>query len=295
MNEPDELFTLRTLYWLGSYQAAINEAHSLNKIPASLVQEKEEFVYRSYLSLGQYHIILGEIKDGSNVPIGHRAIKLLATFLENPSSKEIVILQVKEWLSDPSAASNKTLQLIATTLMIHDDNMKEAFKIIKNGISMEHYALIVQMSLKIDRLDLAQAKLKLMKSVDEDSPLTMLASAWINMSVGVNKPQDAGYIYEELIDKYGGSSSLLNGLAASKMHQNQFEEAESTLQEALTKAPGDPDTLANLIIAGYQLQRPPEVINRYLSQLKAKAPNHPLVLSTITFQGAFERVAATLS
>ena len=49
------------------------------------------------------------------------------------------------------------------------------------------------------------------------------------------KAQDAAYIYEELIDKYGASATLLNGLAVSKMHQGQFEEAETNLQEALTK------------------------------------------------------------
>lgn len=42
-------------------------------------------------------------------------------------------------------------------------------------------------------------------------------------------------MYEELIDKYGASAMLLNGLAVSKMQQGQFEEAETNLQEALTK------------------------------------------------------------
>ena len=37
------------------------------------------------------------------------------------------------------------------------------------------------------------------------------------------------------MDKYGASASLLNGLAVSKMQQGLFEEAETHLQEALTK------------------------------------------------------------
>ena len=47
--------------------------------------------------------------------------------------------------------------------------------------------------------------------------------------------QDASYIYEELIDKYGGSPLLLNGLAVAKMQQGLFEEAETFLQQALLK------------------------------------------------------------
>ena len=47
--------------------------------------------------------------------------------------------------------------------------------------------------------------------------------------------QDASYIYEELIDKYGGSPLLLNGLAVAKMQQGLFEEAETFLQQDLLK------------------------------------------------------------
>ena len=60
-----------------SLQLAINEANGLNRLPSHLTTEKEEYVYRSYLALGQHHIILNEIKDGTNTPISLQAIKLL--------------------------------------------------------------------------------------------------------------------------------------------------------------------------------------------------------------------------
>lgn len=87
---------------------------------------------------------------------------------------------------------------------------------------------------------------------------------------------------------------LLNGLAAAKMQQGQFEEAETQLQEALKKAPSDPDTLANLISVSYHLQRPQNVVNRYLSLLKTKAPNHELVTLMANFESAFDRTATAL-
>lgn len=52
---------------------------------------------------------------------------------------------------------------------------------------------------------------------------------------GGAKVQEAAYIYDELIDKYGSSPVLLNGLAVSKMHLAQWEEAETALKEAITK------------------------------------------------------------
>jgi hypothetical protein len=62
---------------------------------------------------------------------------LLATYLEDPASKEIVILQIKEWLSDSVAASNKTLQTVAATIFIHDGKISDAFKTLKAGTNME--------------------------------------------------------------------------------------------------------------------------------------------------------------
>jgi len=44
------------------------------------------------------------------------------------------------------------------------------------------HALIIQLYLRIDRLDLAQKQLKTMKSHDEDSILSMLSTAWVNLS-----------------------------------------------------------------------------------------------------------------
>lgn len=296
MSEPDELFTVRTLFWLGSYQAAINEATSNKRIPATLVGEKEEYIYRCFLALGQYSVITSEIKEKPNTSVGLRAIKLLAAYFESPDrNREIALQQLNEWLSDPIASVNKTVMMIAATFFIHEDNIKEAFKIIKNGSNLEQHALLVQLHLRICRLDLAQKQVKIMKALDEDSTLSMLATAWVDVSLGGAKVQEAQYVYEELIDKYGGSSSLLNGLAATKMHLGNFEEAESNLQEALMKAPGDPDSLANLVVVSHHLQRSSDVVNRYLSQLQAKAPYHSLVTAVAAQESAFDRVAVTLA
>jgi hypothetical protein len=41
---------------------------------------------------------------------------------------------------------------------------------------------MVQLYLRIDRLDLAQKEQKAMKALDEDNALTMLASAWVGLA-----------------------------------------------------------------------------------------------------------------
>jgi len=215
--------------------------------------------------------------------------------MTDASQKEAAMAQMQEWTSDAAASPSHSLQLVAALLYAHDDNLKEAIKAIRNADTMEQHALLVQLYLRMDRLDLAQKQLKTMRAADEDSTLALLATAWTHLSAGGGKAQEAGYIFEELSDKHGASALLLNGQAVAKMHQGQFEEAESLLQEALGKAPSDPDSLANLIAVSQHLRRAPEVVARYLSQLRARAPGHQLLVSLATFEGAYDRVAATLS
>ena len=125
--------------------------------------------------------------------------------------------------------------------------MSEAIKVVHHGTTMEHIALLTQIFLKMDRLDLAQKQLQLMQQADEDATLTQLCTAMVFVATGGAKYQEAVYMYEELIDKFGASQTLLNGLASALMHMGRFDEAEKQLIDAASKGPNDPDTLVNLI------------------------------------------------
>ena len=142
-------------------QLAINEASSL-RVGAHLITEKEEYVYRCYLALGEYRIIFNEISDSPSTAIcktctstapktrcmsvnvidnilivALRAVKLLATVMSDPSNKEIAILQMQEWLGDSAASSNATLRFIAAILYMFDDNLKDAIKLLVPSLNME--------------------------------------------------------------------------------------------------------------------------------------------------------------
>lgn len=170
----------------------------------------------------------------------------------------------------------------------------------------------------MNRVDLANNKLKEMKISAEEHALTRIAAAWIAYVEGdKTKLQNAVYTYEELIDKYckyciictpnshcthmritlnvcvAASAQLLNGQAIGEMHLGNYAAAESLLNDALSKgtAAVDGDSLANLIVVQQHLQRPIELVNRTISQLTLKSPNHPMISSLQNFDSAFDRVA----
>ena len=54
----DLLFSVRNSFYLGAYQAAIAEAADLDTLSEGQKDERDVFVYRSYIELGSYEVWL---------------------------------------------------------------------------------------------------------------------------------------------------------------------------------------------------------------------------------------------
>ena len=97
------------------------------------------------------------------------------------------------------------------------------------------------------------------------------------------------------MDRHGPSRAVLNGLAVAYTAMRRFDDAERLLQEALAKAPGDPDTLVNLIAVAEQTGRAAEAAGKWLPQLREAAPAHPALHQLDLALGSFDRVAAAFA
>ncbi|GMH41511.1 hypothetical protein BSKO_09421 [Bryopsis sp. KO-2023] len=290
MGEPDSLWNLRNFFYLGAYQSAINEGQDLADLSDGESLERDFFVYRSYVALGQSELVMSEIGDAS--PLGLIAVKTFAKYLTDRSQKDSILATLTEWMGDPVASANPYVCIIAGTIFSKEENFVEALKACHAGTNLEMMALCVQVYLHMNRGDKAEAQVKAMSKIDDDSTMTQLAMAWVNISLGGEKVQEAFYIFQELGDKFNWTSMLHNGSGICNLKMGRYEEAERDLLDALNKDAQDANALANIITCQFHLGK---AVSRYASQLKMIDPEHALVKLTTSAEEAFQRAAAAFA
>ncbi|KAK8960653.1 Coatomer subunit epsilon-1 [Platanthera guangdongensis] len=278
---PDLLFGLRNSFYLGAFQAAINNSDVPNLSTDDAI-ERDSLVYRSYIALGSNQLVIDEIN--SSAPTALQAVKLLALYLSG--DKGSAISSLREWLSDAAIGHNPILRLVAGIIYMHEQDYNEALKHTNTGGTMELLALNVQIYILMHRSDYAEKQLKAMQQIDEDHTLTQLANAWLNLAVGGSKIQEAYLIFQDFSEKYQMTGMILNGKALCCMHMGRFDEAEALLLEALNKDAKDAETLANLIVCSLHVGKS---ASRYLSQLKLAHPDHILVKRISSAEDSFDR------
>jgi len=294
-NTEQRLFDLKNNFFLGNYQGAINEGLAIqsSRLKDNDKVDRDIYMYRSYIAQGKYQIVLDEIKDSA--PPALQAVKLLATFISKEEQRDIALVTLKEWLSDGVAANNPVLQIIAASIYFSDGNYEGAMRCVYQSNTLEGLAMLVQIYLKINRVDQAEKELKAMLQSDDDATLTLLAVAWVSIAMGGEKIQEAFSTFQELSEKYGTTGLLLNGLAVCCLHLKRYGEAERYLLQALEKNSSDPETLINLIVTYQHEDKSQEIIARQINQLKTIAPKHPWCLGLQKANDDFDRFAKTFA
>ncbi|ORY01163.1 hypothetical protein K493DRAFT_278255 [Basidiobolus meristosporus CBS 931.73] len=293
-DQVDELFTIRNLFYVGAYQQVINQCTNPSTEPSSEAGKMERlvFLHRSYIAQGQSDLVIKEIDDKQ--PVDLRVTKLLAQHVTTPEvGREKIIAQAQEIASDEVSSTNSSVQIVLGTLFYREGLYEDALRLLsKHSRNLECVALIVQIYLKLNRIDLARRELNSTKNWAEDAILAQLIEAWIGVQIGGAKYQEAFYIFEELSQNLAATTvKLLNGQAICNIHMGRYPEAESLLLEALNKSQSDPDTLVNLIVCANLTGKPDELVDDYTTQLKNIAPEHPYLKDLEAKSQLFEECA----
>ena len=301
----DELFDIKNAFYTGNFQTCINEAQKLKVSDPDLSTDRDVLMYRSYLALKKYRVVLEEVGPSSKPLL--KPLAMLAQFLSSPNKRESIVTEVDSLMSGDVDVTNYVQLIVAATIYLGVEQPESALRVLHPSDHLECLALKIQALLAIHRPDLAKKELKVMTEKDEDATITQLAMAWTNLSLGGDKIQEAYYIYQEMIDKLGSTATLLNGQAVTFLAQGKYSEAEAALNEAMEKDPNNPDTLVNMIVLTQHQGKAPEVVqrnvsiismlistvqvsNRYLSQLKDMDPNHSFVLKLNSKEQDFDRM-----
>ncbi|KAK6643739.1 hypothetical protein RUM43_000002 [Polyplax serrata] len=283
----DGLLEVKNAYYTGNYQCCINEAQNVRISDSHVKLEVDAYLYRCYIAQQKYTIVQNELAE--NCHTYFKPLKLLIEYFL-AEDKISVLKKLDDILSKDIDASNHLLFLVGAIIYYREQNYEAALQLLNQGDNLECSALSLQIYLKMDRIDLARKELKSMQDKDEDAVLTQLCQAWVNISMGGDKLEDAYYIFQELIDKHGSTPLLLNGQAICFIHQGKFEEADSALQQSVSKDSNNSDSLINFVVLSRLSGKPQEVAKRYLIQLQDIHKNHPFVRDFAIKEAEFNRL-----
>lgn len=294
--DPDELYTLRAQFWLGHYQLCLEECKAVARRPMSpaLKAEREEFVHRANIAQGQYDKVMRDTA-GTDKPKTIQALNLhaayeLAASMADTTKMDDIITKLKNLLYNNPSEVTTSLQLTAAHVFLRHNLTREALQCVHLGVSMEHIAICLQIYLKIDRLDLAESQLSLLKQADEDAILTQLGSVYYNIAKGKSASGEALHSLSMLSEQYGPSIMLLNTTAVAHLVAGNYPAAEGVLLEAKEEMAStgvkNADTLINLIVCASQMGKDS---SSYVEEMKKVHQNHPFVEGLERVENAFER------
>ncbi|XP_073960260.1 coatomer subunit epsilon [Choristoneura fumiferana] len=286
----DELFDVKNAFYVGNYQQAINEAQNVSPSSPLVALQRDTFLYRSYISQGNYRIVLQELKSADPML---QPLKSLVDYLSPGANKLAIVADIDARVQKGTELVNEVFLIVAATIYYHEENYEAALKILHGAESLELRAFTLQCLLAMNRPDLARKQLTSLQEIEDDSTLTQLAQAWLNLSQGGPGVQDAHYSIMELAERLGalGAGPAAVGAAAAAS-RGMWEEAEQMLSEAQARAPQQPDLLLGLAVAARHTPKPPEVATRYIAQLLDSYPEHPFTKDYNAKSNEFKRLAA---
>ncbi|KAL1387648.1 coatomer epsilon subunit-domain-containing protein [Phyllosticta capitalensis] len=282
-----ELVNIHSALHQGQYAAVIDfdtsSLSSSNALPARILK------LRARLALGQYDAVIEEANAEPRVS-DLQAAKALALYLQDAEKNGQAAVAAAQKLAG-EAGDNLSVQLLAGSVLANAGLTEEALSLLaRHQGSLDAVALIVQIHLQQNRLDLAVKETQQARKWAQDSLLVNIAESWVGLREGGEKYQQAFYVYEELAQAPASQAAQsLVGQAVSELHLGRLPEAEAALQQALSLDPKNPDALANTIVLYTILGKHTEETKAELAKVD---PKHPFLTDVAAKKDAFAAAQA---
>ncbi|KAG0308765.1 hypothetical protein BGZ98_006940 [Dissophora globulifera] len=304
--DENTLFAIRNLYYSGNYTQTIAET-TASRTRASANQptthQFDLFLFRSLIATKNYARVAQEITESH--ALGLQALKAQAVYLDavqsaDAAGRDAALAHLREMLQVTSPDDHQPeitaleVKVVVGQALASEGLVEEALTVLlPHNNHLESVAVVVQIYLQMNRLDLAKKEVEACKTWAEDAMLAQLMEAWVGLrDGGGDRYQSAYYIYEEIATSSTSPTvKSLVGEAVCNIQMGQYPEAEGILQEALSKEPSNTDAIVNYIVVSTLLSKPTEEINALVQQLQSVAPNHSYLQELDLKSSLFDRAA----
>ncbi|KAF2422756.1 putative coatomer subunit epsilon [Tothia fuscella] len=278
-----ELVNIHSAFHQGQFQKVIDfdtsSFSSENELPARILK------LRARLAVCEYSEVASKLKGDTSSP-DIIAASILAEYLKAPSEDSKAVAKAQSLAA--KEGDNLNVQLLCGSVLAHSGAVEEALALLaKHQGSLDAVALIVQIHLQQNRLDLASKEAVNARKWAQDSLLVNIIESWVGMREGGDKYQAAYYVFEELAQATATQSvqSLL-GQAIAELHLGRLPEAEAAFEQALQLEPENGDVLANLIVLNTILGKDTTDAKSSLERIKA---DHMLLVDFTEKRSEFDK------
>jgi len=128
----DPLFDIKTYFYLGNYQMAINEGQKIRPKDDAVKLEKDYFLYRCFTEQGNYQVVLDEIKPNSPPPL--QAVRNLALYSSGREAKDKVMQTFRDLVQNYQDDMVRTTAALA---FYSDNHLEESLRCLHQNSRLE--------------------------------------------------------------------------------------------------------------------------------------------------------------
>ena len=103
----------------------------------ALKLDRDVLVARSNVGLGNFDLVLSEVKDSAATPVALRAVRVLAAYLHPDLPKAKALNALDSLIADSSANAN--VQYVAAVVRMHEGAFSDALRLVKDAATLEQY------------------------------------------------------------------------------------------------------------------------------------------------------------